>query len=235
MRSAIWSPEGPGMSRSRTARRSRWRSTAPARCRRRRHRRSPPVAGHRGSLRPCRARPRRSVRACLGCWQLAHIVGISKNRYVLATRRCLQWRCDLQTTRTKRNAPYPNERVSPALPERAGLCSACPIPRPRGVRGRPVTHSTRCTVSPCVGPLATAGTGALWCSATAAGGRPARAAGADRQPGEGDDRLPDPRALPAQRRTGRVHDHRVRGAGAGRRPRTHARASRSWRCTSASS
>ena len=36
-----------------------------------------------------RARPRRSTHASLRCYEPAHIVGISKTTYVLATPRCL--------------------------------------------------------------------------------------------------------------------------------------------------
>src|SRR5438094_3484208 len=36
----------------------------------------------------------------LRCYELAHVVGISKTRNVLATPRCLEWRHDLQQTST---------------------------------------------------------------------------------------------------------------------------------------
>jgi D-alanyl-D-alanine carboxypeptidase (penicillin-binding protein 5/6) len=41
---------------------------------------------------------------------LAHIVGVSKTAYVLATPRCLKWRRDLQAASTNSSAPYPNDR-----------------------------------------------------------------------------------------------------------------------------
>ncbi|HEV7772648.1 MAG TPA: serine hydrolase [Conexibacter sp.] len=43
----------------------------------------------------------------LRCYELAHIVGVSKTTYVLATPRCLDWRRDLQRTGTNGTPPYP--------------------------------------------------------------------------------------------------------------------------------
>ena len=41
----------------------------------------------------------------LRCYEPAHIVGVSKTAYVLATPRCLQWRRDLQPTSTNSDPP----------------------------------------------------------------------------------------------------------------------------------
>jgi D-alanyl-D-alanine carboxypeptidase (penicillin-binding protein 5/6) len=46
----------------------------------------------------------------LRCYEPAHIVGVSKTAYVLATPRCLQWRRDLQATRTHSSPPCPIDR-----------------------------------------------------------------------------------------------------------------------------
>src|ERR671935_82155 len=47
----------------------------------------------------------------LRCYELAHIVGISKTAYVLATPRCLDWWHDLQRTSTNSSPPYPIDRA----------------------------------------------------------------------------------------------------------------------------
>jgi hypothetical protein len=52
--------------------------------------------------------------------ELAHIVGISKTPYVLATPRCLEWRCDLQATRTN-NDPSDPDSLDPRR-RAAGRC-----------------------------------------------------------------------------------------------------------------
>ena len=74
-------------------RRCRRRSRAAARARRRRRRRCRPRSlrggGHRGWLRPDRARPQRSAHACSDGNEPAHIAGISKTAYVLATPAAL--------------------------------------------------------------------------------------------------------------------------------------------------
>ena len=59
--------------------------------------------------------------------ELAHIVGVSKTAYVLATPRCLQWRCDLQQTSTN-NDPSDADSQDP--------CSR-PAGRHRGDRRSP--------------------------------------------------------------------------------------------------
>ena len=41
----------------------------------------------------------------LRCYEPAHIVGVSKTAYVLATPRCLEWRRDLQRTSTNNDPP----------------------------------------------------------------------------------------------------------------------------------
>ena len=46
------------------------------------------------------------------CYELAHVVGISKTRYVLATRRCLEWRHDLRQTSTN-NDPSDSDSQDP--------------------------------------------------------------------------------------------------------------------------
>src|SRR3981081_213870 len=46
----------------------------------------------------------------LRCYELAHIVGISKIAYVLATPRCLQWRRDLQANSANSSPPCPIDR-----------------------------------------------------------------------------------------------------------------------------
>src|SRR3954447_17085571 len=43
----------------------------------------------------------------LRCYEVAHIVGISKTTYVPATPRCLQWRHDLPRTSTNSGLPHP--------------------------------------------------------------------------------------------------------------------------------
>src|SRR5919201_3145806 len=48
----------------------------------------------------------------LGCYELAHIVGISKTAYVLATPRCLEWRHGLPSTSTN-NAPSDADSQGP--------------------------------------------------------------------------------------------------------------------------
>src|SRR4051812_3076396 len=44
------------------------------------------------------------------CYELPHIVGISKTAYVLATPRCLEWRRDLQAASTNSSPPCPIDR-----------------------------------------------------------------------------------------------------------------------------
>jgi hypothetical protein len=46
------------------------------------------------------------------CYELAHIVGISKTPYVLATPRCLEWRHDRQRTSTS-NDPSDSDSQDP--------------------------------------------------------------------------------------------------------------------------
>src|SRR5215208_7965015 len=58
------------------------------------------------------------------CYELAHVVGISKTPYVPATPRCLEWRHDLRQTSTSDN---PSDSQDPCRP--AG--------RPRGDRRSP--------------------------------------------------------------------------------------------------
>ncbi len=48
----------------------------------------------------------------LRCYELAHVVGISKTTYVLATPRCLDWRHDLQRTSTN-NDPSDSDSQDP--------------------------------------------------------------------------------------------------------------------------
>ncbi len=76
----------------------------PCRRRRRCRPRSPPGGGHRGWLRPGRARPRRSARASARCSQPGHVVGVSKTPYGLTTPRCLDWAHELQQTSTDTDA-----------------------------------------------------------------------------------------------------------------------------------
>ena len=47
----------------------------------------------------------------LRCYELAHIVGISKTTYVLATPRCLDWRRDLQRTSTNNDPSDSDSRI----------------------------------------------------------------------------------------------------------------------------
>ncbi len=97
----------------------------------------------RGWLPPYRARPRRSARATLGCYEPAHIVGVSKTAYVPATPRCLEWRRDLQRASTNSTPPDPDShaesrgsaRVLGAIAAALGhqLPASCPrLRRPRG-------------------------------------------------------------------------------------------------------
>ena len=46
----------------------------------------------------------------LRCYEPAHIVGVSKTAYVLATPRCLEWRRDLQPTSTNNDPPDPDSQ-----------------------------------------------------------------------------------------------------------------------------
>ena len=46
----------------------------------------------------------------LRCYEPAHIVGISKTTYVLATPRCLEWRRDLQRTSTNNDPSDPDSQ-----------------------------------------------------------------------------------------------------------------------------
>ena len=142
-------------------------------------------------------------------------------------RRCLEWRRGLQPTSTN---------AQPAVPERpctacaaaaccSARCSPCSSPLTRRSR-EPATRSTarprHSTTTSRISLSAVSWPQQGQAALVLGNGRPAASPHeqpvADRQPGEGDDRLPDPRALPAERRAGRVHDHRHRGRGAGRGP-----------------
>ena len=100
----------------------------------------------------------------LRCYEPAHIVGISKTAYVLATPRCLEWRRDLQRTSTKPTIPDPRDSSSPRCrvaaacssssrrsPRRLGyqspatvvLDGASPIDRPRAWRAAGRRHGLR--------------------------------------------------------------------------------------------
>src|SRR3954453_17444197 len=72
----------------------------------------------------------------LRCYEVAHIVGISKTGYVPATPRCLEWRHDLPRTSTNNDPPdsedparesahrHHGDRRSPRLPV-AGVLALC--------------------------------------------------------------------------------------------------------------
>src|SRR5258707_15778806 len=47
----------------------------------------------------------------LRCYELAHIAGVSKTPYVLATPRCLQWRRDPQQTGTSNDPADPDSQA----------------------------------------------------------------------------------------------------------------------------
>src|SRR5438445_10336804 len=69
----------------------------------------------------------------LGCYERAHIVGVSKTAYVLATPRCLQWRRGLQPTSTSSNPLEPTDRVPRApLAPAARRRPSSPASRPHG-------------------------------------------------------------------------------------------------------
>jgi LytR cell envelope-related transcriptional attenuator len=57
--------------------------------------RSPPAPP---PARPCNPPATNAIGRTLRCYEPAHIVGISKTAYALATPRCLDWRCDVQQT-----------------------------------------------------------------------------------------------------------------------------------------
>ena len=63
----------------------------------------------------------------LRCYEPAHIAGVSKTAYVLATPRCLEWRRDLQPARDHTAPPDPDPQDARRRPAR----------RPRGDRGSP--------------------------------------------------------------------------------------------------
>ena len=69
----------------------------------------------------------------LRCYEPAHIVGVSKTAYVLATPRCLQWRRDLQPTSTN-NDPVGSGFAGSASPACSSLSRRSPQPSARSRR-----------------------------------------------------------------------------------------------------
>src|ERR1044072_9317434 len=77
----------------------------------------------------------------LRCYELAHIAGISKIAYELATPRCLDWRRDLRRTGTHERGAAASlrdgnrVRLAPSPP--SPRATTRPIPRRHSLRGAP--------------------------------------------------------------------------------------------------
>src|SRR5919204_1662694 len=136
------------------------------------------------------------------CYELAHIVGISKTTYVLATPRCLEWRHDLQRTSTNTNPSdsdsqvpcrrpayrHRGDRRSPWLPVAGLLVLEIDRSGPRSAAQHGVAGTWPSRVRP---------------NRTVAGPRrPEPARGSDRKHREGDDGLSRAPRPPAPARPG---------------------------------